>query len=403
MAQAGTEATKPRRRRRRWLSASAVVVGSLVVLAVVVRLLLDPIATRQTRQALDELEGFTGDFERVHVTILPPGYEIENLELFEGERAPKNPEGARGPAPLVFAKQARVDLDWRALFRLRLAASLRVVEPKLTVVQRPPKAPEPRPAKRVPDLSTQLEKVLPAKVNRVEVLDGEILFRQVSEGEDPKLWIHELAMTAENFATRRELMQGRPATIAVRGTVGRSGALMVFVSADPLASPLAFSGEAKLEGLRASELYAFLADAAKLQATKGTIDLFASFTSKEGLVTGGVKPVLKNLEIRPSGDGVFTAVKAWLADLTVELASDRVPGRNAVATTIPIKGKLLAPDVQLVPAILGVVRNAFVEGLVSGFANLPPETAPEKEGLWKQAANALQEEEGPPSAQPRKD
>ena len=52
--------------------------------------------------------------------------------------------------------------------------------------------------------------------------------------------------------------------------------------------------------------------------------------------------------------------------------SDRVPNRNAVATVIPIKGTLTGPDVQLWPSIFGVLRNAFVEGLTSGYAHLPP-------------------------------
>jgi hypothetical protein len=58
----------------------------------------------------------------------------------------------------------------------------------------------------------------------------------------------------------------------------------------------------------------------------------------------------------------------------VRLFSDRVHGRNAVATVIPIKGTLTGPDVELWPAIFGVLRNAFVEGLTSGYAYLPPKT-----------------------------
>jgi len=50
-----------------------------------------------------------------------------------------------------------------------------------------------------------------------------------------------------------------------------------------------------------------------------------------------------------------------------------------------------------------VVRNAFITGLQSGFANLPPPTAEEKEGLLEQTREALDEDKGPPEAQPTKD
>ena len=70
------------------------------------------------------------------------------------------------------------------------------------------------------------------------------------------------------------------------------------------------------------------------------------------------------------------------------------------AVTIPIKGKLTDPDIQLWPTVLGVIRNAFVQGLASGFANVPPPTAEKKEGPVVQAKNALTKDKGPPKAQP---
>ena len=71
-----------------------------------------------------------------------------------------------------------------------------------------------------------------------------------------------------------------------------------------------------------------------------------------------------------------------------------------MATVVPIKGKLTDPDIQLWPTILGVIRNAFVEGISSGFTHLPPPTADKKEGALEQAKEALDKDEGPPEAQP---
>jgi hypothetical protein len=69
---------------------------------------------------------------------------------------------------------------------------------------------------------------------------------------------------------------------------------------------------------------------------------------------------------------------------------------------VPLKGKLTDPDVQLWPTVLGVIRNAFVQGLASGFENLPPPTADKKEGKVQQTKNALEKDQGPPKAQPNK-
>ena len=56
----------------RFAKALLIAVAAVLVLAVVVRLVLDPIATRQTRRALDGLDGFRGEFERVHVALFSP-------------------------------------------------------------------------------------------------------------------------------------------------------------------------------------------------------------------------------------------------------------------------------------------------------------------------------------------
>jgi hypothetical protein len=182
--------------------------------------------------------------------------------------------------------------------------------------------------------------------------------------------------------------------------VGKSGDMNLFVTADPFASPLAFGGRFELVGLRVDELYDFVAPKTQLHAPEGTLDLFAEFTAKKGRIHGGVKPVMKNVEVRAAEPGVWTKIKAWFADSAVEIASDRVPGRDAVATVVPIEGDVTSPDLQLWPTVLGVIRNAFVEGIASGFAHLPPPKAEKKQGVVEQAKDALDEDKGPPKAQP---
>ena len=78
---------------------------------------------------------------------------------------------------------------------------------------------------------------------------------------------------------------------------------------------------------------------------------------KRGVLTGGVKPILKNVKVKAADDKLGDKIKAALADVAVKILSDRVPGRNAVATIIPIHGDLKKPDVQLVPTILASGSN----------------------------------------------
>jgi hypothetical protein len=222
------------------------------------------------------------------------------------------------------------------------------------------------------DLAQQLRQVTPLDVDHIDILDGEVAFVDVSRKERPELWLHELQLSVENLVTRLHLGDGRPALLTASGVVAHSGRLSVFITAEPFEKGLTFSGRAAVVGLQTAELYRFIEPATDLQAPKGTIDIFVEFDCRNGQLTGGVKPVLKNVEIRPSEKNPFDVIKAWAVDLAVEIFSDRVQPRNAVATVIPIKGDLTSPDIELWPTIFGVLRNAFVEGLTSGFAHLPP-------------------------------
>ena len=139
-----------------------------------------------------------------------------------------------------------------------------------------------------------------------------------------------------------------------------------------------------------------------MQFDKGTLDVFAEFDCRDGNLTGGVKPIIKDGHLVQGKPGLANVLKTALADTALTIFSDHVDGRNGVATVIPISGRVTGPDLQRWPAILGVIRNAFVLGVSESFAHLPPPTAKEPEGSVRQLVKALRKKAGPPKAQPQK-
>ena len=371
--------------------------GVVLTLAILIRLVLDPIAAHSTHKALDASDAVSGDFEKVHVTVLPPGYEILHLKIIEAR-------GGHWDQPLFYARRAAATVDWRRLLHAELTLSVRLDQPEIIVLAKePPDTKQERPATPPFDIRASLQKLLPARANRVEVRDGEFLFRERASPRHPQIWVHHIELVVENVATRRGLAGGEPATVSARATLGHSGAATLFASADPFAAKPEFAGTLALRGWKVAELFDLEEPVTKLQTPDGTIGIFAKFKAHAGAISGGIKPVLKNIEVRPTEETSGNRLKAWVADKGIRLFSDRIPDRNAVATVVPIEGRLDQPDIEIFPAILGVVRNAFVEGVSAGFAHLPPPAAPQKEGPLTQAKRSLQKDEGPPKAQPPKD
>lgn len=273
-----------------------------------------------------------------------------------------------------------------------VAASIKLVAPEIRIFHAAPppetdqekaakvakkddKKNDSKPPTEIIDLNQEFRKVTALDVDHIDILDGQVAFIDISRAERPELWLHDLQLSAENLTTRLHLADGRPVLLTAAGTLGKSGKVSIFITAEPFEKGLTFSGRAAVVGLQTSELYRFIEPTTKLQAPEGTIDIFIEFDCRNGELNGGVKPVLKNVKIRPAKKNPFAVIEAWAVDVAVKIFSDRVQQRNAVATVIPIKGTLTGANVELWPAIFGVLRNAFVQGLTSGYAHLPPANA----------------------------
>ena len=310
----------------RWLYWIAIVLVIFAALAVVIRVIVDPIATHYTRKGLKEAKGITVDFQRVHVTLLPPGYEIRRFKMREGA-------GKR--EPLLYVPTARVSLDWRQLFHARLNASLTLDRPKVTVVtvaasagktsDRIGRDDQKSTAKSagVSDIEASLQQVLPLRVDRIDIVDGEILLRDDTVATTPEIWVNRIDATLKNVASRRELANGRPATLALSGRLGRSGAIAMKLSADPFANPLRFDGELSLRDWKLVELYDILKAKAEMQATAGTVGLYVKFKVRNNAISGKVKPALENVKLESTSEDVGDRIKAWVADKALQLTGGR--------------------------------------------------------------------------------
>jgi hypothetical protein len=392
----------------------AVVLAAILLVAVAVRLVLDPLATSRTRRVLAGLEGMDARFSRVHVTLLDLSYEIDGLRIekraAEGERL-----------PFFEARSIRLGLLGRELLHGTLVGRVDLERPRLNLVQatdtkgpgeaaKPEGDEQPRNARahaagqevqETPTLGRKLRELLPFRLDRVQVRDGAVLWVDAREPEKPSLWFHGIEATLENFATRPALARREPTVLAARGTLQRTGRASIFATADPLAKKLTFAGQGRLEALELADLESLLASKSDVVPDKGTVDMSLRFRAEDGMLSGGIRPLLKGVQTRPGKPGPVPKLKSFLADTTLNIFKDEVPGRNAVASTIPIEGRVDDPELQLVPTILGVVRNAFVRGLADSLRGLPPPKAEKPEAAVDQARRALTPGRGrQPRAQP---
>ena len=397
-----------RPRSRRIVVAAGVAAAAIALVLGAAKLALDPLATWRTRRALAGLEGMDSRFSAVTVSLLDLSYEIRDLRIEKRSAAGK-------ALPFFAAERIRFGLLWREALHRHLVARVDLDRPRLNLVQADDqKGPRKEGGDRnpsahaagqeiheTPAFGKKLAELTPFLLDRVQVRRGEILWVDAREPSRPELRFHGIEATLENFATRPALARGEPTVLAARGTIQRTGRAALFATADPLAKKLTFAGQGRVEGLALADLSELIGAKSDVAPDQGTMDLSMRFTADAGLLSGGVRPILKGAGTRPAKPDLGAKLKSLLADASLEIFKDDVPGRNAVATTIPIEGRVDDPKLQLLPTILGVVRNGFVRGLSDSLHGLPPPKAQEKEGALRQARRALTPGRGQqPRAQP---
>ena len=349
-----------RKRWSRWLLGA---LGVLLVFGLVIRLVADPLAAKATRRALAGMDEYLGTFERVHVTFFPPGSVIEGLKLVDKD-AP------RGQPPALYVERATSVAAWRQALRGDMVVNQRITGMKATfarpfnaqLVKRVEQL-----SRKVPDLLRQLPR---ARVERMELSDGELLFIDTSQPEKPRLWLHGLRAVTTNMVTRPDMDGGRPLQSTLSGRVQRSGRLWSQLSVPQGGSALTFDMRTALEGLALSELHGFLKARTDLHAPRGTLSTYARVDAERGRLSGWMRAAMDDVEIRPAKgkeDEPADRLKAWLADKSVELLSDDDKGQEdggpgKLATTVPIRGRI-DPQRSLLASLGTVLQSSFSQAL----------------------------------------
>jgi hypothetical protein len=332
----------------------------LALACLVVLVVRQPLTRYATHRALYSIPGWEADAADAHISFFPLVYTVTQVHLVPVDKT----------LPIFYVERLDTGIFWGDLLHFRLNAWANLAHLKMTFFLIPIV---------IPDIAAMLQQVMPIAIERMQLKDGEITVAlrhsrsddpEKPEGDGPQLWFHNIEATAEGLATRPEL-EHHATTLAIRGTMAHSGTVSAFVTVD-LLSPeaITFTGQLQLVGLHLSDLDSVLASTG-LKMT-GTFDMLARFGCDHGKLTGGLQPVLKNGNIQAIGPDLGKKLEATLADTGVEVLSDRVPGRNALSTIIPIHGNLNRPKLDAWTAITGVLRNAFVVGLRESLQQLAP-------------------------------
>jgi hypothetical protein len=332
-----------------------VAVLAIVLLAVAFRLALPTLVERYVNHALSRNPAYLAHIGDVGLALWKGGAVVKDVAIAK--------RTGRVPVPLFAASRIEVSISWRALGRGALVANTAVDEPRINLVAGP--TPEERQTGSEVDWRKVADELMPIRVDRLVVSDGELHFRNFHSSPQVDVYLHHVDLVAENLTNSEKLSKTRVARIALRAVPMKGGRLLARASFDPFAETPTFDFDGSLVGLRLADWNAFFRAYAGFDVERGTARAYAELESSKNRFDGYIKPFFQDVEVftpeEARDESFFTAAWEAVVQGIQEFLEDRSTDR--VASRIPLAGSVRDPRIGFWATLGTALRNAWIESL----------------------------------------
>ncbi len=330
------------------------ILGGIVAIVVLAHALL-PIAIRHyVLHTLNKIPGYRADVGSLYVNLFRGAYQVKKIKL----------EKTSGSVPVPFFSADTVDLSvqWAELFHGALVAKVLIDRPSLNFVNSP--APETSQTSVDKSWIARVKELFPLKINRFEVKDGQIHFRDFSRKPNVDLYMTQTHVVAVNLTNSRRLSQTLVATIDAAGVVSQRGGFKFHLTADPFDAKPTFKLAAEMTDIDLTEWNDFLEAYGGVSASAGRFSVFTEMQVDQGKLQGYIKPIIKHLEIARWKEAkenplkvVWETIVAGVAEILKNQPKDQI------ATRIPLSGDISNPGTGIFATVGELLRNAYIQAL----------------------------------------
>lgn len=334
----------------------------LILIAVLIglRVALPVLVKWYVNKTLDEMPEYDGRIGDVDMKLWRGAYQIESVDIV------KTGEGV--PVPFFRSKNVEFSLEWKALFEGALVGEMTVLAPVINFVNGPTEK-----TRQVGVDKPWLEvvkKLFPLDINRLEVRDGSIHYRDFHSTPKVNLEIDRITMLATNLTNSRKLSRTLVADMTLTGRAFRESDLKVETKLDPSTDRPTFDLNFHMAPVALTRLNDFSHAYGNFDFEKGTLEVAAELACSEGKLKGYVKPLLDNIAVINLKEDARNPLQLlWESAVGGVLRMFRNQPRDRFATKIPISGTLDDPRLPLLPTLGNILKNEFVKAFQGDVEN----------------------------------
>jgi hypothetical protein len=348
---------KKTEKKRRILS----IVLAVAVVLVILRLILPYVVLHYANKTLATMHGYYGHINDIDIALIRGAYKIDSVYLNKRDSITQK------QTPFFGAKLIDLSVEWKALFHGSIVGELVFEDP--TVIFTRDKV-EPQDLRNdSTDFRKLLDDFMPLQVNRFEVNNGKISFKDETSKPRVDIAMTDMYILAENLRNSYDSSILLPATVRANANV-YEGTFSFTMHSNPLAERPTFDMNAEVKNTNLVKLNEFLQAYAKVDVNKGSFGMYTEVAAKNGRFDGYVKPIIKDLDVlgkEDRGDNLFRKLWEAIAGGVGQVFKNQ--SKDQLAAKIPFQGDIKEPDANTWYAITTVLKNAFIRAIQPAIDN----------------------------------
>lgn len=331
------------------------IITIVVVLLIILRLVLPFIVLHFANKSLANMRGYYGHITDIDLALIKGSYTVDSIYLNKVDTVTDK------QTPFFSASHIDLSVEWKALLKGSLVGEVVMKRPQLLFTKD-----KVEPEQIIRDSSAlrlMLDKSMPLQVNRFEVIEGVIRYKDEGSTPPVDIEINNAYLLAENLKNSYDSSSLLPGKIKATATV-YEGTLDFNMRLDPMSVKTDFDMNSELKNTNLVKLNDFFQAYAKVDVNKGVFGMYVEAAAKDGKFTGYIKPVITDLDVlgkEDRKDNLFR--KLW--EGTVGSAGQvlKNQSKDQIATKIPFEGDLNDPNANSWYAIMNIFKNGFIQAL----------------------------------------
>ncbi|GAB1453158.1 DUF748 domain-containing protein [Draconibacterium sp.] len=333
-----------------------IIILSIVAILVVARLVLPYFVKNYVNKTLQNLEGYTGSVEDIDIRLIRGAYVINQLEILK--------TGDSIPVPFVEIRKIDLSVHWKALFQGSVSGEIIMDKPIVNFAVAGTKSSKTSQDGSEADWLETIDELMPMKINRFEIVDGKISFKDFSTKPQVDIFIDSLQAVATNLSNVVDKSKPLPSTLKATGNSLGGGNLNIDMKMNVLKEIPDFDLDFSFENVDLTAFNDFIKAYTKTDVERGVFNLYTEVAAKDGKLDGYIKPVIQNLQVldwdkekEPFLHKIWEGIVEGVTQIFKNQKKDQL------ATKTPISGDLNNVDAGIWPTVWNTLKNAFIEAL----------------------------------------